>query len=229
MRGGKASVNILKGCFLASAACLLSTGASQAENIAPAKLNSAEIQDFNEAGIFFREYVKLDKACDPKLLDLYDRQAHIKSVIVQQNGTKIEKTYDKEAFAALIKKTFADPVQAKLSAETNYREPRFATHVPSEGKWVVVTFAAIQGHSLMNVDWYLKKEEDGPWKIFSELAAISRYSENAPQSNSASQILKPVDVSEMATPNPNPDTSAEMHGIEQIRQLKRMQDAAPQK
>ncbi|MBU6454292.1 MAG: hypothetical protein KGS72_21120, partial [Cyanobacteria bacterium REEB67] len=140
---------------------------------------------------------------------------------------KIEKTYDKETFAELIKKTFADPVQAKLSSETTYREPRFAAHVPSEGKWVIVTFTAIQGHSSMNVDWYLKKEDGGRWKIFSETAAISRYSENALPSNSAAQILKPADVSEM--PTPNPDTSTEMHGIEQIRQLKRMQDAAPQK
>jgi ketosteroid isomerase-like protein len=134
-----------------------------------------EAEDVAAARDLFERYQKLDKACDIKLTDFYAPDAEIESEVERKDQPKLKEKYDREKFCALIKKSFADPAMAKMSAETEYESPS----IKREGlgkKAIEVEFRATHGDTAMKVTWLLHKMPTGEWLIAREKALTYRKS-----------------------------------------------------
>ena len=155
------------------------------------------------------------RARDHHLIDLYAPNAHITICSKSASGDAMLKEYDRDAYAKLIAKAFADPSTLKISRETKFEEPRFGHHKNG------LIFAAYYAKSVMVISWLLRKEADGNWKIADERATISRSAESPAKLEKLENSEKPADdLTAVET-----STTADMHGIEQIRQFKRLQNS----
>jgi hypothetical protein len=153
---------------------------------------------------FFKHYVELDKTCDPKLVDLYSDDARISSGFNLHTNEPRYLRYSKREFSAMIAKTFADPIAAKISKDTEYGTPTVALN----DNVLHVRFRAFQAQIGMLMDWSLRKETDGQWRIYKEFASIFR---RGPEPWLGNYVI--VGAGRGAKP--------EMHGIDQIREFKR--------
>ena len=130
----------------------------------------AEIKGATE---LFDKYKKLDQACDPKLIDLYEDDATIDSDVERKGAPLQCEKYDRKKFADLIAKTFADPALKEISQKTTYDTPEFSHET---GKELCVDFHAYNGDSAIKVHWKLRKTAAGDWHIFKEHTVTFRKS-----------------------------------------------------
>ncbi len=159
MRGGNLFMAVL-----ATALCATSQIGTPvcAESPSSTQITSAAALEF------LKNYEKQDKAGSAKLIDLYADDASIESDIERKNSPTFTQKYTKDEFSNLISKSFADPLQAKLIAETKYSDAAF-----EEGH---LKFRAISGDSAMVVDWLLRKDANGKLKIAREHSVTYRLS-----------------------------------------------------
>ena len=117
---------------------------------------------------FLKNYEKQDKTGNAKLIDMYADDASIESDIERKDSPTFTQKYSKAAFANLINKSFANPLQAKLIAETKYSDAAY-----EDGH---LKFQATSGDSAMRIDWLLRKDADGKLKIAREHSVTFRIS-----------------------------------------------------
>ena len=144
-------------------------------SILTAPIVYADEAEYDNARKVFEQYKKLDLAGDAKLIDLYAADAKIESDVERKDTPLQKEHYDRAKYSALITKTFADPVLAKLSAATVYDSPTIK-NAGVEKDALKVEFHAYQGDTAMKVHWLLRKKADGQWLIEKEHAITYRKS-----------------------------------------------------
>jgi hypothetical protein len=160
-------------CACAAQASEVKTEETRAEKKEEKKEEKAE--DIAAAEKLYEQYQKLDKACDPALVDLYAPEAQIESEIERKDTPTLKEKYNREKFCSLITKTFADPVMSKISASTEY-DAALLKKTRRGKDTVEVEFHACQGDTAMNVKWLVRKMPSGNWQIVKENSLTYRKS-----------------------------------------------------
>jgi len=132
----------------------------------------------------FDTYKKLDNACDPKLIELYEEDATIDSDVERKGAPMHCEKYDRKKFAQQIEKTFSDPTLKEISKKTVYDKPEFSHET---GKELCVDFHAYNGDSAIKVHWKLRRVAGGDWHIFKEHTVTFRKSHGRTTYESASK------------------------------------------